>query len=148
MFAGHSPDAQAQTYMTDAPQAPTLQGASCGTIGPPAAEAPASLPVVAATSVPATVAQAPSLSSGGCGGTIGPQGPDATFVTGIDAAREVPVLEKVSSQIEQFKGTLTAGVLSFINSVQNNSGKEKVNVPKGYVLSQPIAAPPKALPMF
>ena len=78
--------------MTDAPQAPTLQGASCGTIGPQSEEA-----VVVSVSAVRTV----ELVSGKLDGSA--------------------LLQSFSAGIDQFKGKIAEKAFSLLESLQTRS---------------------------
>jgi hypothetical protein len=82
----------ASATMTDAPQAPTLQGASCGTIGPQSEEA-----VVVSVSAVRTV----ELVSGKLDGSA--------------------LLQSFSAGIDQFKGKIAEKAFSLLESLQTRS---------------------------
>ncbi len=108
--------------MADAPAAPTLQGASCGTIGPQPDDTVV-VPINAETADSVTV-----LNDG--------------LTTGkFDGGQ---FLRNFSSDLDQFKGKIAEKAFSFLESIQNAGRKDSAVVaPGGYsVIRQPASVSP------
>ncbi len=79
----------ASAMMTEAPQAPTLQGASCGTIGPQSEEVEVVI--------------------------VGPQRPAEVVSGKFDGSM---LLQNFSAGIDQFKGKIAEKAFTFLGSLQ------------------------------
>ncbi len=108
--------------MADTPAAPTLRGASCGTIGPQPDDTVV-VPISNETAGPVTI-------SG-----------DALMAAKFDGGE---LLRNFSSDIDQFKGKIAEKAFSFLESIQNAGRKESaVAAPGGYtVIRQPASVSP------
>lgn len=107
--------------MADTPAAPTLQGASCGTIGPQLETAVVGVNTEMAGKVPI---------SG-----------DALVAGKFDGGQ---FLRSFSSDIDQFKGKIAEKAFLFLESIQNAGHKDAAVVaPGGYsVVRQPASVSP------
>jgi hypothetical protein len=103
--------------MTETPQAPSLQGASCGTTGPASAETIRILEAL------------PVATKHGSGKS------DASAM-----------LRGFSDGIDQFKGKIAQKAFSFLNSLQNSQRKNQAPiVPNGYQLTRQSIAVSRAV---
>jgi len=113
----------ATATMTDTPAAPTLQGATCGTIGPQP-ESATFVSIVESAPVKTEMLSGDDLMAGKFDGGL--------------------LLRNFSSDIDQFKGKIAEKAFSFIESLQNAGRKDSAVVtPSGYtVIRQPATVSP------
>ncbi|MBS1957000.1 MAG: hypothetical protein JST89_22615 [Cyanobacteria bacterium SZAS-4] len=110
--AGYQTPSAAKASMAEAPAAPSLQGASCGTIGPQ--------PETNTVVIPINTETANKVSISG----------DALMSGNFDGGL---FLRNFSSDIDQFKGKIAEKAFSFLESIQNAGRKESAVVaPSGY----------------